>query len=53
MASLHKKTVEDYLIAIFTYIIYSFFAFVCVYPFYYILTHPPRPLPVPVQEQNL
>lgn len=37
MASLHKKTVEDYLIAIFTYIIYSFFAFVCVYPFYYIL----------------
>ena len=37
MASLHKKTLEDYLISIFTYIIYTFFAFVCVYPFYYIL----------------
>ena len=37
MASLHKKTVEDYIIAISTYVIYTFFAFVCVYPFYYIL----------------
>lgn len=37
MASLHKKTVEDYLITWITYIIYTFFAFVCVYPFYYIL----------------
>ena len=32
-----KKTVEDYLIDIFTYVIYTFFAFVCVYPFYYIM----------------
>lgn len=37
MASLHKKTVEDYIITWTTYIIYTFFAFVCVYPFYYIL----------------
>ena len=37
MASLHKKTVEDYIISIATYTIYTFFAFVCVYPFYYIL----------------
>ena len=37
MASLHKKTVEDYIISISTYVIYTFFAFVCVYPFYYIL----------------
>ena len=37
MASLHKKTAEDYIISISTYIIYTFFAFVCVYPFYYIL----------------
>lgn len=38
MASLlHKKTAEDYIISITTYIIYTFFAFVCVYPFYYIL----------------
>ena len=37
MAGLHKKTVEDYLISISTYVIYTFFAFVCVYPFYYIL----------------
>ena len=37
MASLHKKTLEDYLITWTTYIIYTFFAFVCVYPFYYIL----------------
>ena len=35
--SLHKKTVEDYIISITTYIVYTFFAFVCVYPFYYIL----------------
>ena len=34
---LHKKTVEDYIITWATYIIYTFFAFVCVYPFYYIL----------------
>ena len=37
MASLHKKTVEDYIITWSTYVIYTFFAFVCVYPFYYIL----------------
>ena len=37
MATLHKKTVEDYIISISTYVIYTFFAFVCVYPFYYIL----------------
>ena len=38
MASLlHKKTAEDYIISITTYVIYTFFAFVCVYPFYYIL----------------
>ena len=37
MASLHKKTVEDYVITWTTYVIYTFFAFVCVYPFYYIL----------------
>ena len=37
MAGLHKKTVEDYVITWTTYIIYTFFAFVCVYPFYYIL----------------
>ena len=37
MASLHRKTAEDYIISITTYIIYTFFAFVCVYPFYYIL----------------
>ncbi|MBO4533960.1 MAG: carbohydrate ABC transporter permease [Treponema sp.] len=37
MAGLHKKTVEDYIISITTYVIYTFFAFVCVYPFYYIL----------------
>lgn len=37
MASLHKKTLEDYIISISTYIVYTFFAFVCVYPFYYIL----------------
>lgn len=34
---LHKRTVEDYLIDGFTYVLYTFFAFVCVYPFYYIL----------------
>ena len=37
MAALHKKTVEDYIITWTTYVIYTFFAFVCVYPFYYIL----------------
>ncbi len=31
-----KLTTEDRLISFFTYLIYSFFAFVCVYPFYYI-----------------
>jgi ABC-type glycerol-3-phosphate transport system permease component len=31
-----KSTLEDKLIAVATYVIYSFFAFVCVYPFYYI-----------------
>ena len=37
MSSLHKKTLEDYIISISTYVIYTFFAFVCFYPFYYIL----------------
>ena len=32
-----RKTAEDYIIDIVTYIVYIFFAFVCVYPFYYIL----------------
>ncbi|MBO4732015.1 MAG: carbohydrate ABC transporter permease [Spirochaetaceae bacterium] len=31
-----KQTVEDRVITIVTYIVYSFFAFVCLYPFYYI-----------------
>lgn len=31
-----RLTTEDRLISFFTYLIYSFFAFVCVYPFYYI-----------------
>ena len=35
--SLKKLTLEDYIINGITYIIYTFFAFVCVYPFYYIL----------------
>ena len=37
MSSLHKKTLEEYIISISTYVIYTFFAFVCFYPFYYIL----------------
>lgn len=37
MSGLHKKTLEDYIISFATYTIYTFFAFVCVYPFYYIL----------------
>ncbi len=35
--SLKKSTIEDYIISLCTYIVYTFFAFVCVYPFYYIL----------------
>lgn len=35
--SLKKSTIEDYIINLCTYIVYTFFAFVCVYPFYYIL----------------
>lgn len=33
---LRKRSIEDYIIDICTYIVYIFFAFVCVYPFYYI-----------------
>ena len=32
----YKTSVGDKLISVITYVIYSFFAFVCVYPFYYI-----------------
>lgn len=32
----YKQSFGDRLISIFTYIIYSLFAFVCIYPFYYI-----------------
>ena len=32
----YKVSVGDRLVSVFTYVIYSFFAFVCVYPFYYI-----------------
>lgn len=35
--SLKKNTIEDYIINLCTYVVYTFFAFVCVYPFYYIL----------------
>ena len=34
--NLKRLTLEDYIINIATYVIYTFFAFVCVYPFYYI-----------------
>lgn len=34
--SLKKTSIEDILINAFTYVIYTFFAFVCLYPFYYI-----------------
>ena len=34
--SLKRLTLEDHIINISTYVIYTFFAFVCVYPFYYI-----------------
>lgn len=33
---LRKRSIEDYIIDICTYVVYTFFAFVCVYPFYYI-----------------
>ena len=33
---LKRLTLEDHIINISTYVIYTFFAFVCVYPFYYI-----------------
>ncbi len=32
----YKVSVGDRIISVITYIVYSFFAFVCVYPFYYI-----------------
>ena len=32
----YKTSVGDKLISVITYIVYAFFAFVCVYPFYYI-----------------
>jgi len=32
-----KTSVGDKIISVITYIVYSFFAFVCVYPFYYII----------------
>ena len=32
-----KTSVGDKIISVVTYIVYSFFAFVCVYPFYYII----------------
>lgn len=32
----YKVSVGDRLVSVFTYVIYTFFAFVCVYPFYYI-----------------
>ena len=35
--SLKRLTLEDHIISISTYVIYTIFAFVCVYPFYYIL----------------
>ena len=35
--NLKRLTLEDHIINISTYVIYSIFAFVCVYPFYYIL----------------
>ncbi len=34
--SLKRLTLEDHIINISTYVIYTIFAFVCVYPFYYI-----------------
>lgn len=33
----YKQSFGDRLISVFTYLIYSVFAFVCIYPFYYIL----------------
>ena len=32
-----KTSVGDKIISVITYIVYSFFAFVCMYPFYYII----------------
>ena len=32
----YKVSIGDRIISILTYVIYSIFAFVCVYPFYYI-----------------
>lgn len=32
----YKVSAGDRLVSVFTYVIYTFFAFVCVYPFYYI-----------------
>lgn len=37
MKTLKKTSIEDILINGITYVVYTFFAFVCVYPFYYIL----------------
>ena len=33
----YKRSFGDKLISVITYFVYSIFAFVCVYPFYYIL----------------
>jgi len=32
----HKRSVGDWLISIITYIVFTIFAFICIYPFYYI-----------------
>ncbi|MBR5961037.1 MAG: carbohydrate ABC transporter permease, partial [Clostridia bacterium] len=32
-----NRTFGDYVISFITYVVYAFFAFVCVYPFYYII----------------
>jgi multiple sugar transport system permease protein/putative aldouronate transport system permease protein len=32
-----RRSAGDYVISIVTYIVYAFFAFVCIYPFYYII----------------
>ncbi len=37
ISPLDRKSTGDRIISVFTYIIYAFFAFVCAYPFYYII----------------
>nr|MCR5332341.1 hypothetical protein [Lachnospiraceae bacterium] len=32
----YKKSFSDIVMSVITYIVYTFFAFVCLYPFYYI-----------------